>query len=76
LKRVEAPDWLYVARCFNPLTYLVEAERALFMGEVFTWPVLYGALVALAVAVDRPRHQHQPDPEGLAETRRPSPVSR
>jgi hypothetical protein len=27
------------------------SERALFLGEVFTWPVLYGALVAQAVAV-------------------------
>jgi hypothetical protein len=36
MKRVEAPDWLYIASRFNPLTYLVEAERALFMGEVFT----------------------------------------
>jgi hypothetical protein len=41
----------------------VEAEGALFMGEVLTWSVLDGALVALAVAVDRPRRRRQPDPE-------------
>lgn len=46
-----APDWLYIASRFNPLTWLVEAERALFMGEVFSLTVLYGALTALAVAV-------------------------
>ena len=76
MKRVEAPDWLCIASRFNPLTYLVEAERALLMGEVFSWPVLYGALVALAVAVDKPRRRRKPDPEGLAVTGRPSPVSR
>jgi len=46
-----APDWLYIASRFNPLTYLVEAERALFMGEVFTPIVGYGALVAVLVAI-------------------------
>ncbi|WP_196259119.1 ABC transporter permease [Pelagibacterium limicola] len=46
-----APDWLYIASRFNPLTFLVEAERALFIGEVFSVTVLYGALVAVAVAV-------------------------
>lgn len=46
-----APDWLFIASRFNPLTWLVEAERALFMGEIFSVTVLYGALTALAVAV-------------------------
>ncbi|MDP4534741.1 ABC transporter permease [Alkalimonas collagenimarina] len=46
-----APDWLYMASRFNPLTYLVEAERALFTGVVFTPSVLYGALMAIAVAL-------------------------
>lgn len=45
-----APDWLFVASRFNPLTYLVEAERALFSGEVFAMSVVYGGLVAVAVA--------------------------
>lgn len=46
-----APDWLYIASRFNPLTYLVEAERALFMGEIFTPIVGYGVLVAVLVAI-------------------------
>jgi len=46
-----APDWLYIASRFNPLTYVVEAERALFAGEVFSATVLYGVLVAGGVAV-------------------------
>lgn len=45
-----APAWLYAASRFNPLTYLVEAERALFMGQIAAMPVLYGALVAAIVA--------------------------
>lgn len=43
------PDWLYTASRFNPLTYVVEAERALFMGELFSPAILYGTLVVLAV---------------------------
>lgn len=50
LPMTNAPGWLYALSRFNPLTYLVEAERALFMGEVATMPVLYGALIAAAVA--------------------------
>ncbi|RYE49585.1 MAG: ABC transporter permease [Hyphomicrobiales bacterium] len=45
------PGWLYIASRFNPLTYLIEAERALFAGELFTSTVLWGVLVALATAV-------------------------
>lgn len=45
------PGWLYAASRFNPLTYLVEAERALFAGELFTTTVLWGVLVAAGVAV-------------------------
>lgn len=44
-----APRWLYVASRFNPLAYLVEAERALFTGELFTFTVLQGIVVAAAV---------------------------
>lgn len=51
LPMTNAPTWLYVASRFNPLTYLVEAERALFMGEITAMPVLYGALVAAVVAL-------------------------
>ena len=45
------PVWLYVASRFNPLTYVIEAERALFMGEFFNLTVLNGTLVVLAVLV-------------------------
>jgi|SRR5690606_3276636 len=45
------PAWLYVASRFNPLTYLIEAERALFMGELFSSTVLYGTLVVAATLV-------------------------
>lgn len=45
-----APDWLFIASRFNPLTYLVEAERALFMGELFSATVLWGAMVSVIVA--------------------------
>ncbi|MGV3490559.1 MAG: ABC transporter permease [Devosia sp.] len=45
------PGWLYVASRFNPLTYLVEAERALFAGEFFSVTVGLGVLVAVVTAV-------------------------
>lgn len=45
------PGWLYIASRFNPLTYVIEAERALFMGEFFSLTVLNGTLVVLAVLV-------------------------
>jgi ABC-2 type transport system permease protein len=45
------PGWLYIASRFNPLTYLVEAERALFVGELFSTTVLWGVLVALITCV-------------------------
>lgn len=50
LPMTNAPGWLYVLSRFNPLTYLVEAERALFMGDFANLSVLYGALVAAVVA--------------------------
>lgn len=46
-----APRWLYIASRFNPLSYLVEAERALFRGELFTAEVGWGLVVAVALAV-------------------------
>ncbi len=45
------PNWLYIASRFNPLTYLIEAERALFMGQLFSTTVLYGTLVVAATLV-------------------------
>ena len=47
----EGPGWLRVLSKLNPLTYIIDAERALFTG---TWPagtVLAGAVAATAVAV-------------------------
>lgn len=45
-----APRWLQLASRANPLTYLVEAERALFAGRIADASVVYGAGVAAAVA--------------------------
>ncbi len=42
----EAPGWLHAASRANPLTYLVEAERVLFAGQLVAGLVLYGALAA------------------------------
>jgi ABC-2 type transport system permease protein len=44
-----APRWLYIASRINPLTYLVEAERALFTGELAATSVLYGTIVACGI---------------------------
>lgn len=46
-----APRWLYTASRANPLTYLVDAERALFRGELFASEVLWGACCAGVVAI-------------------------
>ena len=46
-----APNWLYIASRFNPLSYLVDAERALFRGELFTAEIGYGLVVAFGIAV-------------------------
>ncbi len=45
------PGWLFLASRFNPLTYLVEAERALFAGELFSATVGYGLIVAVLTAL-------------------------
>ncbi|MEU4196531.1 ABC transporter permease [Kribbella sp. NPDC026611] len=42
------PEWMKIASKFNPLSYLVDAERALFSGSVTTSPVLWGWVAALA----------------------------
>lgn len=41
------PGWMQVAARFNPLTYIVEAERALFAGDRGDVVVLWGVLAAL-----------------------------
>ncbi|TQS45610.1 ABC transporter permease [Cryptosporangium phraense] len=44
------PGWLRLLSHFNPLTYVVDAERVLFDGEVFSETVARGALAAVLVA--------------------------
>ncbi len=46
-----APDWLRTLSRVNPLTYVVEAERALFAGDFADPSVGIGAAVALGVAI-------------------------
>jgi ABC-2 type transport system permease protein len=45
-----APGWLRVAARFNPLTYVVDAERALFNGDLWNGTVLSGLMAAMVVA--------------------------
>jgi ABC-2 type transport system permease protein len=45
------PGWLQALADLNPLKYIVDAERALFAGEVATTTVLWGVLAAAGVAV-------------------------
>lgn len=42
------PAWMRVASRFNPLTYIVEAERTLFTGTLWDATVVWGLLSALA----------------------------
>jgi ABC-2 type transport system permease protein len=44
------PEWLRTLSKLNPLTYVVDAERQLFNGEVFTATVAFGLLASVAVA--------------------------
>ena len=44
------PGWLRVAASINPLTHIVNAERALFTGHLTDTTVLYGLIAAVAVA--------------------------
>ena len=46
-----APGWLQALSRLNPLTYVVEAERALFAGEFGDPSVAIGAAVAIGVAI-------------------------
>jgi ABC-2 type transport system permease protein len=43
------PGWLQTLAKFNPLTYVVDAERALFNGDVWASTTLTGAVAAVAV---------------------------
>lgn len=44
------PGWLQTLSKFNPLTYVVNAERALFNGDIWAMTTVTGALAAAAVA--------------------------
>jgi len=46
-----APDWLKALSRLNPLTYVVEAKRALFAGDLGHPSVVIGAAVAVGVAI-------------------------
>jgi ABC-2 type transport system permease protein len=43
------PGWLQTLSKFNPLSYVVDAERALFTGEIWARTTLTGAVSAVAV---------------------------
>lgn len=44
------PGWMQLASRFNPLTYVVDAERVLFAGSVADPAVLWGVVAALVTA--------------------------
>nr|WP_258727084.1 ABC transporter permease [Cellulomonas sp. NS3] len=44
------PRWMQVAAQVNPISYVVDAERALFAGDLGSTTVLWGAVAALATA--------------------------
>jgi ABC-2 type transport system permease protein len=46
----QAPEWMKVAAAFNPLSYVVSAERALFAGELDSMAVLGGFAAAIVLA--------------------------
>ncbi len=46
----DGPGWLRALAAINPLTYVVDAERALFAGDLTT-AVLWGALAAVGTTV-------------------------
>lgn len=41
-----APEWMKVAAAINPISYVVQAERALFAGDIASWSVLGGFVAA------------------------------
>ena len=44
------PEWMRIAAKFNPLSYLVDAERTLFSGDVVSSAVLWGWVAAIVTA--------------------------
>lgn len=46
-----APRWMQIVALFNPVTYIVNAQRALFAGDVVQMATLYGAAAALGLVI-------------------------
>ena len=46
----QGPEWMKVAAAFNPLSYVVSAERALFAGDLASMSVLFGFVAAIVLA--------------------------
>lgn len=44
------PQWMQVAAAFNPISYIVSAERALFAGDLGSPSVLWGFVAAIVLA--------------------------
>ena len=44
------PEWMRVAAAFNPLSFVVAGERALFAGDIGSLTVLWGFIAALILA--------------------------
>ncbi|MGY4767724.1 ABC transporter permease [Kribbella sp. CWNU-51] len=44
------PEWMRIAAKFNPLSYIVDAERTLFSGDVLSSAVLWGWVAATVTA--------------------------
>ncbi len=47
----DAPEWMRAVASVNPVNWVVQAERALFAGDLGDVTVLWGWVSALAVAV-------------------------
>jgi ABC-2 type transport system permease protein len=47
----DGPEWMRVAAALNPISYVVDAERALFAGDLASPTVLWGFVAALVLAV-------------------------
>jgi ABC-2 type transport system permease protein len=45
------PEWMQIAARFNPLAYIVDAERALFGGQIATSAAAWGAVAAIGTAL-------------------------
>ncbi|MFI6603945.1 ABC transporter permease [Nonomuraea sp. NPDC050536] len=45
-----APRWMRVIAAFNPVSYIVDAQRALFSGHLADISILYGTAASLATA--------------------------